>query len=368
MLLKLEARPGTSTWMRYLSPLIAFALMLAGGFVLFYTLGENPLYGLRVFFLQPIDDLYGITELLLKATPLMLIGMGLAVGFRAGIWNIGAEGQYILGGIFATGVALHAPSSGIWVLPVIVLAAAIGGGLWAAIPAWLRTRFRTNEILTSLMLVYVAQLLLTWLVFGPWKDPTAFNFPVTKMFADNALLPTIIDGMSVNVGLIFGLIILAAGYVYLQHGFQGFTLRVAGESENAARFAGFSRRRTVWIGMLAGGALSGIAGMTVVCGPVGQLTNHLSQGYGFAGIIIAFVGRLHPVGVFFASLLLAWTYLGGEQVQMAFGVPSSIAMVFQGMLLCFLLGSDLLISYRVRLSMPRWAALLQLKSSQRAKT
>lgn len=365
MLLKLEARPQTSTWMRYLSPLIAFVLMLVGGFVLFSMLGESPLYGLRVFFLDPVRDLYGVSELLLKATPLMLIGMGLAVAFRAGIWNIGAEGQYIVGAIFATGVALYAPTSGLWVLPVIVLAAALGGGLWAAIPAWLRSRFRTNEILTSLMLVYVAQLLESWLVFGPWKDPTGFNYPVTKLFADNAVLPTIIDGMRLNIGFVFGLVVLAAGYVYLQRSFQGFTLQVAGESENAARFAGFSARRTIWIGMVAGGALAGVAGMTVVCGPVGQLTSHLSQGYGFTGIIIAFVGRLHPVGIFFASLLLAWTYLGGEQAQLFLGVPSSIAMVFQGMLLCFLLGSDLLISYRVRISLPRWTRI-RLKSTQRA--
>ena len=346
---RLELRPEASRRMRWLSPLLAVLLTLVGGLLLFAALGRDPLQGLRVFFLAPLRDLYGWSELLLKATPLMLIGVGLAAGFKAGVWNIGAEGQFILGAVFATAVALHVGDRAApWALPAMVLAGALGGALWAAIPAWLRDRWGTNEILVSLMLVYVAQLMASWLVYGPWKDPGGYNFPQTRSFGESALLPLLIGGTRLHAGFLLALAVLAGGYVVLQRSFQGFQLRVGGQAAQAARYAGFSARRSIWVGLLAGGALAGVAGMNEVAGPMGQLTAQVSAGYGFAAIIVAFVGRLHPVGIFLASLLMALLFLGGEQAQQNMNLPSSISMVFQGMLLFFLLASDLFIGYRLR--------------------
>ncbi len=346
---KLETRPEASNAMRYASPAIAIALTLAGGMIVFAALGKNPIEGFKVFFLYPMRDLNAIAELLLKATPLMLIAVGLAVGFRANIWNIGAEGQFLMGAVGATGIALAFKSAHAAVLlPSMVVAGAIGGALWAAIPALLKTRFNANEILTSLMLVYIAQLGVSWLVFGPWKDPEGFNFPQSETFEDAALLPMLIEGTRLNFAFVIALAVLAAGYVFMQKSFTGFKMRVAGESEAAARYAGFSAVGMIWIGLLAGGAAAGIAGMAEVSGPAGQLTDKLSIGYGFAAIIVAFVGRLNPVGILFASLLMALLYIGGEQAQQHLNLPSSISKVFQGMLLFFLLGSDVFIQYRVR--------------------
>jgi simple sugar transport system permease protein len=350
---KLETRAEASAAMSYASPAIAVALTLIGGMIVFAALGKNPVEGFRVFFLNPVRDLDAIAELLLKATPLMLIAVGLAVGFRANVWNIGAEGQFLLGAVGATGVALAFKGTPAAVmLPAMVVAGAAGGALWAAIPALLKTRFNANEILTSLMLVYIAQLGVSWLVFGPWKDPAGFNFPQTEMFEDSALLPMLIEGTRLNLAFVLALAALAAGYVFMQRSFSGFKMRVAGESAAAARYAGFSAVGMVWVGMLAGGAAAGVAGMAEVAGPAGQLTDKLSIGYGFAAIIVAFVGRLNPVGIFFASLLMALLYIGGEQAQQHLGLPSSISKVFQGMLLFFLLGSDVFIQYRVRRRAP----------------
>jgi len=349
-MLRLQARAEPSQTMRYLSPLIAVALTLIGGLVIFFVLGRDPIAGFQVFFLNPLKDGYSIAELFLKATPLMLIAIGLAVGFRANVWNIGAEGQYIMGAVFGSGVALYFQGvTSPLVLPTMVVAGAIGGALWAAIPAMLRTRFNTNEILVSLMLVYIANLLVSWLVFGPWKDPEGFNFPQTKMFDDSAILPLLIEGTRLNAAFPIAIGALIAGYLFMNRSFPGFQMRVAGQADAAARYAGFSAKRTIWIGLLAGGAMAGIAGMSEVGGPMGQLTDHVSQNYGFAAIIVAFVGRLNALGIFLASLLMALLYLGGEQAQQYMNLPSSISKVFQGMLLFFLLGADIFVNYKLRI-------------------
>jgi simple sugar transport system permease protein len=347
-MIRLERRPEASQVMSYASPLIAILLMLIGGLLLFAFLGKNPLEGFKVFFINPVSDWYGVSELFLKATPLMLIAVGLAVGFRANVWNIGAEGQLIVGGIAASAVALYfQEAEGAHVLILMVIAGGIGGMLWAAIPAFLKTRFNTNEILVSLMLVYVAQLLVSWLVHGPMMDPDGFNFPQSRMFEDSALLPLLSEDSRLNLAFVFALGALLAGYIFMFRSFAGFQMQVAGYARDAARYAGFSAKRMIWIGLLSGGAMAGFAGMSEVAGPMGQLTEHVSSNYGFAAIIVAFVARLNPVGIFFASLLMALLYLGGEQAQQYMNLPSSISNVFQGMLLMFLLGSDVLINYRV---------------------
>ena len=353
MRLKLETRAEPSRLMGYLSPLLAAGLTIVAGFILFSALGKNPVEGFYTFFVHPIRDLNGMTELLLKASPLMLIAVGLACGYRANVWNIGAEGQLVLGAIFAGGVALywHGSDSKL-VLPAMLVAGALGGMLWAAIPALLRTRFNTNEILVSLMLVYVANLLLSWLVHEPWRDPEGFNFPQSRQFTETALYPMLIDGTRLNAGFLIALAAVAAGYVFLNRSFLGFQLRVAGLADAAAKYAGFNASRMIWLGLLLGGGAAGIAGMGEVAGPIGQLLPSVSPGYGFAAIIVAFVGRLHPVGILLASLLMSLLYLGGEAAQMRLNLPSAMTGLFQGMLLFFLLGSDVFINYRIKVIPP----------------
>ena len=348
-MLRLEARAESSKLMSYASPLIAIVLMLFGGLLLFTFLGKDPVEGFKIFFINPVRDTYGVAELFLKATPLMLVAIGLAIGFRANVWNIGAEGQYIMGGAAASAVAVYFyESDSVFVLVAMVIAGGIGGMLWASVPAFLKTRFNTNEILVSLMLVYVAQLMVSWLVHGPMMDPDGFNFPQSRMFEESALLPMLVEGTRLNAAFLFAMSALLVGYVFMNRSFLGFQMQVAGNAKDAARYAGFSAKRMIWIGLLSGGCMAGFAGMSEVSGPMGQLTEHVSNNYGFAAIIVAFVARLNPIGIFFASLLMALLYLGGEQAQQYMNLPSSISNVFQGMLLMFLLGSDVFINYRLK--------------------
>ncbi|MGI9301963.1 MAG: ABC transporter permease [Gammaproteobacteria bacterium] len=348
-MLKLEARPEPSKLMSYLSPLIAVALTLASGFVFSAALGMNPFDTFHAFFIAPIDDLYGLGELGVKAAPLMLVAVGLAIGFRSNVWNIGAEGQLTFGAICGGGLALYFhESSSALLLPGMIVLGAIGGMLWASIPAFLRTRFNTSEILVSLMLNYVAVLVLSYLVHGPWRDPEGFNFPESRLFPDAGTLPIILTDTRLHFGLLIALAAVVLGWVFVRKSFVGYQMRVAGLAEFAALYAGFNRKRMVWIGLLVGGGAAGIAGLCEVAGPIGQLLPSVSPGYGYAAIIVAFVGRLHPVGILFASLLMSLLYLGGETAQMELGLPSAITGVFQGVLLFYLLAADLFINFRVR--------------------
>jgi len=285
----------------------------------------------------------------------MLIATGLAIGYRANVWNIGAEGQLTLGAIAGGGVAL-AVGDAEWpsalLLTVMFAAGALAGMLWAAIPAWLRTRFNANEILTSLMLVYVATLLLSWLVHGPWRDPEGYNFPQSRLFTDSALLPNLVAETRLNAGLLIALAIVAIAWVFVRRHIVGFEMRVAGLAPAAANYAGIAAKRNVWLGMLAGGACAGIAGVGEAAGPIGQLLPSMSPGYGFAAIIVAFVGRLHPLGIVFASILMSLLYLGGESAQMNLALPSAVTGLFQGTLLFFLLAADVFVNFRVRVVQP----------------
>jgi len=346
-MLRLEQRSCPSQIMRWLSPALAVGLTVLTGVVMLALLGKDPWRGFEVFFINPVKSTYALSELMLKATPLALCAAGLAIGFRANVWNIGAEGQFIVGAICATVVALYFGEYPFWTLALMVIAAMAGGAAWAAIPAWLKTRFNANEILVSLMLVYVANLMVSWLVFGPLRDPGGLNFPQTVMFEDTALLPVLIQGTRLNLVLVFVVVVLIAAYILMYRTHLGFRMRVAGESAKAARYSGVNAKSMVWLGMLISGACAGLAGMAEVAGPMGQLTDKVSSGYGFAAIIVAFVGRLHPLGIAFASLVMALFFIGGEQAQQYLALPGSISMVFQGMLLFYLLACDVLIRYRV---------------------
>ena len=334
--------------MRWLSPLIALALTVITGVILFAVVGADPVHALYVFFVQPIKDVYGVAELLVKATPLVLCAIGLAIGFRANVWNIGAEGQLTLGAIAGGGVALaFYPGDHIWLLPLMTLAGLLGGMAWAAVPAFLKTRFGTNEILVSLMLTYVAVLLLSYLVHGPWKDPDGFNFPESRIFHDAAILPIILDETRLHFGALIALAVVVAAWVLMSRTIIGYQIQVLGLAPDAARYAGFSNTALVWLSLLISGGLAGLAGMFEAAGPVGQLIPSISPGYGFTAIIVAFLGRLHPFGILAAGMLMALSFLGGEMAQMELGLPSAVTGVFQGLLLFYLLACDVLISYRV---------------------
>ncbi|PBB94525.1 sugar ABC transporter permease [Mesorhizobium sp. WSM3864] len=351
MRLELVKRPQRSALFSVLSPFIAFALTIIAGAIMFALLGVNPLNAFNVYFVQPISEIWQLHELAIKAAPLILIAVGLSVCYKANIWNIGAEGQFILGGIFGSIIPVLFPEfEGPLVLPLMLLLGMVGGALYAAIPALLKTRFSTNEILTSLMLVYVAQLFLDWLVRGPWRDPQGHGFPQTIQFGDSAVLPELMpDAGRANWGFVFALVAAVTVWLMMSRMLKGFEVRVLGSSPRAGRFAGFGFSKMVFFTFLLSGALAGLAGISEVSGAIGQLQPVISPGYGFTAIIVAFLGRLNPLGIVAAGLVLALTYLGGEAVQSALGISDKVARVFQGMLLFFVLGCDTLIHYRIRL-------------------
>jgi len=356
MLLKFEPRREIPRWLVYGTPLLAVALTIATGYLLFMLLGLKPGETLYTFLISPFETQFGLAELAVKAGPLILIATGLAIGFRANVWNIGAEGQLTIGAVFGGGIALAFwGEEGFWILPLMFVMGALGGMVWAAIPAFLKTKFEVSEILTSLMLTYVAALVLSILVHGPWRDPEGFNFPQSRLFTEAAVLPVILEGTRLHFGALIALAVAAGAWVLLTHTVTGFQVKVVGQAPMAARFAGFSQKATVWFTLLLAGGLAGLAGIIEVAGPIGQLTPQLTPGYGFTAIIVAFLGRLNPLGIILAGLVMAVSYIGGENAQVYAQLPQAATGVFQGMLLFYLLASDFLVRYRMRIqfSKPR---------------
>ncbi len=347
-MLKLEARPQPSAFWSYGSPLLALAVTVVIGIILFVALGKDPVSGLSMFFWQPIRSGYAVGELTVKATPLLIIALGLAVCFRSNVWNIGAEGQYILGAICAGGVALLASkTTGGWIVLPILLAGVAGGMAWAGITALLRDKFNANEILVSLMLVYVAVQILSYLVGGPWKDPQGFNFPQSKTFEAATRIPRLFEGSRVSIGALLAVLGVGLVWVFLFRTRAGFAQQVGGLAPAASRYAGFSSRKALWTALLISGGAAGLAGALEVAGPIGQLTPYVPAGYGFAAIIVAYVGRLHPVGMVFSAILMSMFYIGGEMAQSRLGLTKSLTGVFQGLLLFSLLACDTLVNYRL---------------------
>ena len=354
-MLKLEARPQPSKLMSMASPVLALAVTVLIGVFLFMMLGKDPVKGLAVFFVEPVKNLYQLSELSIKATPLILIALGLAVCYRANVWNIGAEGQFVVGALCAGWVAMQAGPDTAWIAALgkgivvaVLLAGVLGGMLWAAIVALLRDRFNANEILVSLMLVYVAEMVLSYLVYGPWKDPQGYNFPQTITFLADTRIPRLVPNLRAHIGVILAAVAVALFWVFLFRTYRGFALQVGGLAPAAARYAGFSSRSALWTALLISGGMAGLAGGLEAAGPLGQLTPYVPAGYGFAAIIVAYVGRLHPVGIIFSGILMSMFYIGGELAQSRLGLPKSLTGVFQGLLLFTLLACDTLIHFRLR--------------------
>ncbi len=347
-MIKLQVRAQPSAFWTFASPMLALLITVLLGVLLFSLLGKDPVRGLQMFFWEPVKSAYALGELVVKATPLLLIALGLAVCFRSNVWNIGAEGQYIIGAVCASGVALLAEKdTGSWMVVAVILAGVLGGMVWAGITALLRDRFNANEILVSLMMVYVAVQVLGLLVYGPWKDPLGYNFPQTKNFDAVTRIPRLMSGSRMTIGVLFALAGVAAVWVFLFRTRAGFAQQVGGLAPAAARYAGFSARQALWTALLVSGGMAGLAGALEVAGPIGQLTPYVPAGYGFAAIIVAYVGRLHPVGLVFSSLLMSMFYIGGELAQSRLGLPKSLTGVFQGLLLFSLLACDTLVNYRL---------------------
>ena len=352
-MLMLEKRPQPSRGWTFATPILAVLLTMFFGGLLFAALGQDPLVTIRTIFLDPLFSEFAWfyrPQLLIKGAPLVLIAIGLSFGFRAGIWNIGAEGQYIVGAICgaAVGLAFY-PMESFIIFPLMILAGAIGGMLWAMIPGILRVRFGTNEILVSLMLVYVAEQLLASMALGALRNPDGMGFPGSRNLSqyDSAANLEIIAGSGMHWGVVTAFIAVIVAYVALSRHIFGFNVRLSGQSPRAARFAGVNPSVLVLICMAISGALAGLAGLFEVAGPAGQISIDFNVGYGFTAIIVAFLGRLHPVGILLAGGLMALTYIGGEIAQSNLGLPIAAIQILQGMLLFFLLAVDVLTNYRL---------------------
>lgn len=355
MRLELKRRDSVPWWADVLSPLLALAATLVVGAILFVALGQPPAAALYAYFVAPLAEIWSLHELTIKAAPLIVIAVGLSVAYRANVWNIGAEGQFVAGAVAGSALPILWPdAAGPWVLPAMLCAGALGGAAWGSVPGLLKARFGANEILVSLMLVYVAGLGLDYLVRGPWRNPQGFNFPESVSFSASATLPELVAtgayGGRANAGILIALVIAALTFVMLTRTLKGFEVTVTGASPKAARFAGFDAAATTMFAFLLSGALAGLAGIIEVSGAIGRLTPVVSPGYGFTAIIVAFLGRLNPLAIVLAGFLLALSYLGGEAAQVSLQLSARLARVFQGVLLFAVLAADTLVRYRVRLA------------------
>jgi len=350
-MINVQPRIESSKTMTWISPLIAVGCTMLVSSLMFMSLGVSTEKAFEVFILQPFSDIYNVGELMVKATPLLLCATGLAFCFRANIWNIGAEGQLLIGAVAASAVAIQANENAGAIMLIATLAAGIVAGMaWSAIPTFLERYFHTNIILTTIMLNYIGLYTLLWAVYGPLADPNGFGFPESALFSDAVLLPLIHEQSRASISICIAVFIALISGVLLYKTLPGFKIRVYGEDHTASRYAGFSSNKIVWGVMLFSGALAGFAGAAEVTGPIGQLIPSVSPGYGYAAIIVAYLGRLNPFGIIFSSLFMGALYMGSDLAQIELGLPTAVTGLFQGTLLFFLLACDFLIFYRVSIT------------------
>jgi simple sugar transport system permease protein len=330
------------------APFLALVVATILNVALYVAMGRNPVAVVYAMLLEPFLSWASFSEVLLKAGPLLLIAQGLAIGFRAKVFNIGAEGQFILGAIFASAIPVWFPqATGQWIWPLMLVLGTVGGALWASLTAFWRVRLNANEILVSLMLSLVASQLLNYLLLGPWKDPNGFNFPQSVMFQYDAMVPLLISGTRVNVSLIITIVLSFAAWIFMQRSFAGYKLQVGGLAPRAAAYAGFKEGWAIWLSLLIGGCAAGLAGAAEVAGPLGQLQRSISTGYGYAAIIVAYLGGLHPIGIIASSLFMAALYIGGDNAMVSANLPIAAVRVFQGSLLLAYLVAIAFVRYRL---------------------
>ena len=349
MQFRLEKRQEPSQLMVYATPVAAVLLTMIVGAIIFSLIGYDGIGAVREIFLTPLTNSYKWQDLGIKAAPLIIIGVGLSIAYRANVWNIGAEGQYVMGGLAGTWVALATYGmTGPWILPLMILAGVVGGALYAAIPAFFKVRLNVNEILTSLMLTYASVQLIYYLIRAPWKDPMGMGFPQTRLFSEAARLPTVIPGTIVHLGVPIAILVALVAWFIMSRSVFGYQMKVVGAAPHAARYGGFSESKTIWLAMLVSGGLAGLAGVLEVAGPFQRMVPGFPTNYGFTAIIVAFLGRLNPLGVIFAGIVMAITFVGGEVAQTTIGLPNAATGIFQAMVLFFLLAGDILVRYRLR--------------------
>ena len=347
-MLNIQPRIESSKMMAWLSPLIAITLTMFVSSLMFILLDVRPQKAFEVFVIMPLSDSYNLGELMVKAAPLMLCATGLAICFRANIWNIGAEGQLLIGAVVSSYFAIQAgEDAGSGMMILIILSGVLAGAFWAAIPTTLDRFFKTNIILSTIMLNYIGLYTLLWAVHGPLADPQGYGFPESIMFADAIMLPLIQEEGRASVSILIAVVIALISSFVLFKTLPGFIIRVYGEDQSAARYAGFSSNKVVWGVMLFAGALAGFAGSAEVMGPIGQLIPSVSPGYGYAAIIVAYLGRLNPIGIIISSLFMGCLYMGSDLAQIELGLPTAITGLFQGILLFFMLACDFLINYEI---------------------
>lgn len=350
MRIKLEKRQSPSNFMLVATPVASVLITMLIGMIVFDLIGISGTRAVVDIFFTPLLNPLKWQDVAVKAAPLIIIALGLSVGNRAQVWNIGAEGQYVVGALCAAGVGLAAGTTGGPVILILMLVAGvIGGALYAYIPALLKTRYDVNEILSSLMLTYVSYQILGYLVGGPWKDPNGRNFPATAPLADNQTLPILVPGTTVHLGVAIAIILPFLFWILMSRSVFGFQIRVVGSAPHAARHGGFDAKQTVWAAMLISGAMAGLAGTLEFTGMLHKIDLGFPSGYGFTAIIVAFLGRLNPIGCLIAGIVLAITYVGGQVAQTTVHIPNATAGIFQALMLFFILASDILIRYRVRL-------------------
>jgi len=355
-MIKLVPRVQASSKWGYFSPVLAVFLTVIASSLLFWALGKDPLIALHTFFISPIQNWYGVTELLVVAIPILLCAYGLALCYRASIWNIGAEGQLLTGAVIGTVMALQfVDSESVWAMPLTLIAGIVGGMICSAISAFLNLRLNCNETLVTIMMNYIALNTLLWAVYGPLKDPYGYNFPESALFGDSTLLPILFEGTRLHIGLFITLFALVVIWVFMSKTFLGFQIKVLGMDKPAAHMAGYKQKKLATMVFLASGAFAGLAGAIIITGSTGQLTPSISPGYGYSAIIVAFLGRLHPIGITLAGLLIALLFMGGELSQITLGLPRAITGILQGFILFFLLSCDVLIRYRVQFNFKRSA-------------
>ena len=349
MAVKLEKRLNPSAAMNVIVPLVSVLAAFVVGAIFLTLTDRDPLEVYTAMFKGALGSQYGLAETVVKAIPLMLCALGISAAFRMQRWNIGAEGQFYMGAFAASYLPLSHPQLPMWLmLPGMALLGCIGGGLWGLVPAVLRARWKVNEIITTLMLNYVAILWVDLLVYGPWKDPKGFNFPLTAKFTAAAALPNFGDSR-IHVGLIIAVVLAAVFWVVFEKSRWGFEIKVIGASEQAARYAGMNIRRNIYWVMLLSGAVCGLAGMAEVSGIVGRLQPNLSPGYGYTAIIVAWLSKLNPAAIILVSILFGALQVGGFFVQ-TMGVPASVAAMLQGAVLFFVVGGEFLTQYRFVIS------------------
>lgn len=347
-MISIQARTEPSKFMTYASPLLAIGFTLIFGSILFNALGQDPVQAMHLLLIAPLSDAYNISEMFVKMGPLLLCAVGLSLCYRANMWNIGAEGQLLAGALGGSAAALYFIDTEFSLaLPLTLVAGIVSGMLWSAIPTYLKLTFNSNLILTTIMFNYIALYLLIWAVNGPLRDPDGYGFPESAIFSDHTLLPTLMDSGRVHLGVIFAILSAIAAWFVLSKSHLGFQMRVFGADEPAARYAGFSGNKISWLVMLIAGGLAGLAGVSEVTGPIGQLVPNVSPGYGYSAIIVAYLGRLHPIGAIIASIFLAVLYMGGDLAQIEMGIPIAVIGMFQGVLLFFLLACDFFIRNRL---------------------